>query len=70
MFDEALVAMVTETAGKLVADAEAAVGLAKQQHTAVAGKVTSAEIRRHTALTNGRKSESLLETLCHRSFRG
>lgn len=70
MLDEARVAGVAETAGELVAEAEVAVGLAQEQHAAVAGEVSAAEIRLHTARTKGLKSESLLATLCHRPFGG
>ena len=70
MLDEAPVAGVAEAAGELVAETEAAVGLAQQQRAAVAREVSAAEIRLHPARTQGLKSESLLVTLCHRPFGG
>ena len=70
VLDEATLAGVAEATGEFVAEAEVAVGLAQQQHAAVAGEVAAAEIRLDATRTKGLKSESLLATLCHRSFGG
>jgi hypothetical protein len=68
MFDETLVAGVGKAAGELFAEAQMAVHLARQQRTAVAGEMTTAEIRLHTARSKGLKSEGVLDTVCHRPF--